>query len=74
MPKNPHSAAQLLEAYSIGRKLRTLRAQRHLTLSRLAAETDLSTALLSKLETERAPSGAARCQRSCWRKSWHCLR
>ena len=42
-----------LEPYSIGMKLRTLRTQKHLTLSRLAAETGLSTALLSKLETDR---------------------
>src|SRR5579863_2282091 len=42
-----------LEPYSIGMKLRTLRTQKHLTLSRLAAETKLSTALLSKLETDR---------------------
>jgi transcriptional regulator with XRE-family HTH domain len=34
-------------------KLRTLRTQKRLTLSRLAAETKLSTALLSKLETDR---------------------
>ena len=42
-----------LEPYSIGMKLRTLRTQKHLTLSRLASETGLSTALLSKLETDR---------------------
>lgn len=42
-----------LEPYSIGTKLRTLRTQKHLTLSRLAVETGLSTALLSKLETDR---------------------
>ena len=42
-----------LEPYCIGLKLRTLRTQKHLTLSRLAAETGLSTALLSKLETDR---------------------
>jgi transcriptional regulator with XRE-family HTH domain len=42
-----------LEPYSIGMKLRTLRTQKHLTLSRLATETSLSTALLSKLETDR---------------------
>src|ERR1035441_8949659 len=34
-------------------KLRSLRNQKKLTLSRLAVETGLSTALLSKLETER---------------------
>lgn len=53
MPKNSHSAMQLLEVYSIGRKLRTLRTQKHLTLARLSAETGFSTALLSKLETDR---------------------
>ncbi len=42
-----------LAPYSIGMKLRTLRMQKRLTLSRLAAETGLSTALLSKLETDR---------------------
>jgi len=34
-------------------KLRALRTKKRLTLSRLAAETGLSTALLSKLETDR---------------------
>lgn len=52
MPRNFNSAVQL-EVYSIGRKLHTLRTEKHLTLSRLAAETSLSTALLSKLETDR---------------------
>ena len=42
-----------LEPYCIGMKLRALRTQKRLTLSRLAAETGLSTALLSKLETDR---------------------
>ena len=42
-----------LEPYCIGVKLRSLRTQKRLTLSRLAAETGLSTALLSKLETDR---------------------
>ena len=42
---------ELLETYSLGPKLRALRQEKHLTLSRLAAETGLSTALLSKLET-----------------------
>jgi transcriptional regulator with XRE-family HTH domain len=42
-----------LEPYSIGLKLRTLRTQKRMTLSRLATETGLSTALLSKLETDR---------------------
>jgi transcriptional regulator with XRE-family HTH domain len=50
----PASYAQwYLEPYCIGTKLRTLRTQKRLTLSRLAAETGLSTALLSKLETDR---------------------
>ena len=42
-----------LASYSIGLKLRTLRSQKRLTLSQLAAETELSTALLSKLESDR---------------------
>jgi transcriptional regulator with XRE-family HTH domain len=46
-------AERFLEIYSIGLKLRALRGERGLTLSRLAAETGLSTALLSKLETYR---------------------
>lgn len=42
-----------LEPYCIGVKLRLLRTQKKLTLSRLSVETGLSTALLSKLETDR---------------------
>lgn len=42
-----------LEPYCIGMKLRSLRTRKRLTLSRLAQETGLSTALLSKLETDR---------------------
>lgn len=42
-----------LEPYCIGMKLRALRTRKRLTLSRLATETGLSTALLSKLETDR---------------------
>jgi len=42
-----------LAVYSIGLKLRTLRTAKNITLSRLAAQTHLSTALLSKLETDR---------------------
>jgi transcriptional regulator with XRE-family HTH domain len=53
MANGPSYARWSLEQYSIGMKLRTLRTHRHLTLSRLAAETGLSTALLSKLETDR---------------------
>jgi transcriptional regulator with XRE-family HTH domain len=41
-----------LAVYSIGLKLRTLRAAKNLTLTRLSAQTGLSTALLSKLETD----------------------
>src|SRR3954466_1168431 len=51
---NPATYAQWsLEPYCIGMKLRALRTKKRLTLSRLAAETGLSTALLSKLETDR---------------------
>ena len=53
MVNGPSYARWSLEPYSIGMKLRTLRTQKHLTLSRLAVETGLSTALLSKLETDR---------------------
>jgi len=50
----PVSYAQwFLKPYCIGMKLRSLRTKKRLTLSRLAAETKLSTALLSKLETDR---------------------
>jgi transcriptional regulator with XRE-family HTH domain len=42
-----------LQPYCLGTKLRALRTKKRLTLSRLAAETGLSTALLSKLETDR---------------------
>ena len=53
MPKTASYALWALEPYSIGLKLRSLRTKKHLTLSRLSAETGLSTALLSKLETDR---------------------
>jgi transcriptional regulator with XRE-family HTH domain len=53
LPKTVSYAHWALEPYCIGLKLRTLRTQKRLTLSRLAAETGLSTALLSKLETDR---------------------
>ena len=53
MPKAVSYAQWSLESYCIGLKLRALRIQKRLTLSRLAAETGLSTALLSKLETDR---------------------
>lgn len=42
-----------LAPYCIDAKLRALRVRKHLTLARLAIETGLSTALLSKLETGR---------------------
>ena len=53
MAKTVSYAQWSLETYCIGMKLRALRTQKRLTLSRLAAETGLSTALLSKLETDR---------------------
>lgn len=53
MSKTVSYAQWSLEPYCIGLKLRSLRTAKRLTLSRLAAETGLSTALLSKLETDR---------------------
>lgn len=53
MSKEASSARLSLESYCLGTKLRDLRTRKRLTLSRLAAETGLSTALLSKLETDR---------------------
>jgi transcriptional regulator with XRE-family HTH domain len=53
MVKSVSYAQWSLAPYCIGLKLRGLRTQKRLTLSRLAAETGLSTALLSKLETDR---------------------
>jgi transcriptional regulator with XRE-family HTH domain len=53
MSKTVSYAQWSLEPYCIGMKLRSLRTQKRLTLSRLATETGLSTALLSKLETDR---------------------
>jgi transcriptional regulator with XRE-family HTH domain len=53
MKRGSHRVGLSLEVYSIGPKLRALRMQKGLTLSRLAADTGLSTALLSKLETDR---------------------
>jgi len=53
MAKSVSYAQWSLEPYCIGLKLRSLRTQKRLTLARLAAETGLSTALLSKLETDR---------------------
>jgi len=49
----PTQSADPLAGYSIGVKLRALRVAKNLTLSRLAGELGLSTALLSKLETDR---------------------
>ena len=53
MTKTVSYAQWSLEPYRIGQKLRSLRTRKRMTLSRLAAETGLSTALLSKLETDR---------------------
>ncbi|MGH9607594.1 MAG: XRE family transcriptional regulator [Terracidiphilus sp.] len=53
MVKTVSYAQWSLEPYCIGVKLRLLRTRKRLTLSRLALETGLSTALLSKLETDR---------------------
>ena len=49
---NQSARENTLHRYSIGLKLKTLRAEKRLTLTRLAGETGLSTALLSKLETD----------------------
>ncbi len=53
MSKTISYAQWALEPYCIGLKLRSLRTGKRLTLSRLASQTGLSTALLSKLETDR---------------------
>lgn len=53
MPRKALYAQWSLDPYCIGMKLRALRTKKRLTLTRLAAETGLSTALLSKLETDR---------------------
>jgi transcriptional regulator with XRE-family HTH domain len=53
MAKTVSYAQWSMEPYAIGPKLRALRTQKRLTLARLAGETGLSTALLSKLETDR---------------------
>ncbi len=53
MSKSLSFAQWAIQPYSIGLKLRLLRTQKRLTLARLASETGLSTALLSKLETDR---------------------
>jgi len=54
-----------LDVYSLGLKLRTLRAAGYLTLSRLAAATGLSTGLLSKLETDRMVPTFSTLERIC---------
>jgi transcriptional regulator with XRE-family HTH domain len=51
--KSVSLAQWFLAPYCIGTKLRSLRVEKRLTLARLAAETGLSAALLSKLETDR---------------------
>ena len=48
----PPSGYEALAPYSIGAKLKALRSEKGLTLARLGAETGLSTALLSKLESQ----------------------
>jgi transcriptional regulator with XRE-family HTH domain len=48
----PDQPRDFLRNYSLGLKLRTLRAAKGLTLTRLANEVGLSTALLSKLERD----------------------
>jgi transcriptional regulator with XRE-family HTH domain len=53
MSKTVRQARWPLDLYCIGMKLRALRLRKGLTLARLAAQTGLSTALLSKLETDR---------------------
>ena len=53
MESDSRRAGQSLATYSIAPKLRALRMQKGLTLARLATQTGLSTALLSKLETDR---------------------
>jgi transcriptional regulator with XRE-family HTH domain len=53
MARNVSYVRWSLKYYSIGLKLRSLRTQKGLTLARLAEETGLSTALHSKLETDR---------------------
>jgi transcriptional regulator with XRE-family HTH domain len=53
MTKSVSHTQWFLAPYCIGMKLRGLRNEKQLTLARLASETGLSTALLSKLETDR---------------------
>jgi transcriptional regulator with XRE-family HTH domain len=53
MAESPFDPLTVLRPYCLGTKLRALRTKRRLILNRLAAQTGLSTALLSKLETDR---------------------
>ncbi len=53
MTKSKSLAKWFTAPYCIGMKLRALRTEKRLTLARLKAETGLSAALLSKLETDR---------------------
>jgi transcriptional regulator with XRE-family HTH domain len=53
MSKTVSHVQWFLTPYCIGMKLRGLRTEKRLTLARLSEETGLSTALLSKLETDR---------------------
>ena len=50
-PKPP-SGYEAISPYSLGSKLKALRSEKGLTLSRLGDETGFWTALLSKLESE----------------------
>ena len=65
MSVEPSHEQNALQLYSIGAKLRTLRVAKGLTLTRLAAEVGLSTALLSKLETDRMLPTLATLWRIC---------
>ncbi len=53
MAKSISHAQWFLGSYCLGMKLRSLRTRKRMTLARLSAETGLSAALLSKLETDR---------------------
>src|SRR5258708_27860696 len=53
MAKSVSHSQWFLASYCIGMKLRSLRTEKRLTLARLSAETGLSTALMSKLDTDR---------------------
>jgi transcriptional regulator with XRE-family HTH domain len=66
LSKSESHAKWFLSPYCIGTKLRSLRTEKRMTLARLAVESGLSTALLSKLETDRMiptlPTLAAICR------------